>query len=151
MNNNPATMGLWSWLRSATSLKRLTLIQCILRGVKKEYLKSIDFFRILYLNRVYVGDTKFPALETLHLKYITTRGDALCSFLRENRKTLTSLTIDQPQMRSRDWKRLRGKILDGDDDGMVVPPGVQTMLSKDVYNPSANSEDRYRRMEVVPL
>ena len=150
-NHNPATMVLWPWLRSATSLKHLTLIQCVLRGAKKENLKSVDFFRILYLDKVYVGDTKFPVLESLHLKYVTTRGDALCSFLRDHRKTLTSLTIDRPQMRSEDWKRLRGKTLNGDADGMVMPPSVKTMLSKDVYNPSVNSEDRYRRMEVVPL
>lgn len=146
----PGAIALWSWVRSSTSLKRLTLTQCILRGNQKEDLKSIDFFRILHLNKEYVGDTMFPALESLHLKYVTMRGDPLCYFLREHRETLTSLRIDQPQMRSKDWEKLKERILGGDGDGKLVRPDVETLLSTNVHNPSVNCEARYGRMELVP-
>ena len=147
---NQAKMGLWSWLRCATSLKHLTLIQSILRGSNEDDLKSIDFFQIICLNELCVGETKFPALESLHLKHLTTRGDALCSFLRDHRKTLTSLTIEQPQMRAQDWRSLRSKILKGDCDGMVVRPGVKAMLSETIYGPSAQWEAKYYMLKLFP-
>lgn len=110
---------LTKWYLPMGNLENLTLIQDPSADI------GIDLVAI-------IGQLHIRNLKSLTLKHITTPEDTLREFIRAH-KTLVSITVEEPLIKTRKWGVLRRAIVAGADSNVFLPKEGTKLSLTDSY------------------